>query len=82
MTTTQAKPKTALPKVTAAGVARAPLEIFAVVRAKGEGDGDGALPTGPPCVMGVGGEDIDGGNDGAKIGGSGIFDGEYAITGE
>lgn len=82
MTTTQAKPKTALPKVTAEEVPETPLEIFAVVRANGEGDGDGALPTGPPCVVSVGGEDIDGGNVGVKIGGSGIFDGEYAITGE
>lgn len=82
MTTTQAKPKTALPKVTATGVPGAPLEIFAVVRGNGEGDGESVSPSGPPSVVGIGGDDIDGGNIGAKIGGTGIFDGENAISGE
>lgn len=79
MTAKKAKPKTALPKVTATG---APLEIFAIVRGNGEGDGDGVSPTGPSSVVGMGGEVADGVNVGAKIGGTGIFDGENAISGE
>lgn len=79
MTATQAKPKTAPPKVTATG---APLEIFAIVTGNGEGDGDGVSPTGPSTVVGIGGEVVGGGNVGAKIGGTGIFDGENAIIGE